>query len=143
MLIRPYDPADESAVVALWRDCSLTRPWNDPHKDIERKLAVQPEMFLVGTTDGAGLVATVMAGYDGHRGWMNYLAVAESHRGQGLARMMISRVETLLIERGCPKLNLQVRSSNVDAVAFYRRIGLVPDDVICFGKRLIADDAGP
>ena len=79
MQIRPFQPADEAAVIALWEACKLTRPWNDPRKDIARKLAVQPELFLVGTVDGE-IVATVMAGYEGHRGWVNYLAVAPRAR---------------------------------------------------------------
>ncbi|HEV3007768.1 MAG TPA: acetyltransferase GCN5, partial [Burkholderiales bacterium] len=80
MQIRPFQAVDEPAVVALWKECRLTRPWNDPRKDIARKLAVQPELFLVGVVDGA-VMASVMAGYEGHRGWVNYLAVAPAFRG--------------------------------------------------------------
>ena len=82
MHIRPFAAQDEPAVVALWQQCNLTRPWNDPHKDIARKLAVQPELLLVGEMDGA-VMASVMAGYEGHRGWVNYLAVAPPFRGRG------------------------------------------------------------
>jgi ribosomal protein S18 acetylase RimI-like enzyme len=138
MRIRPFEPADEAAVVTLWEDCSLTRSWNDPHKDIARKLTVQPELFLVGVTDGA-VMATVMAGYEGHRGWMNYLAVSPRFRSRGLGRALVEHVERLLLERGCPKVNLQVRASNPDAVAFYRRLGYVQDESISLGKRLIVD----
>ena len=81
MQIRSFQLADEPAVVALWQACGLTRPWNDPHKDIARKLTEQPELFLVGTV-GAALMATAMIGYDGHRGWVYYLAVAAEHRQQ-------------------------------------------------------------
>ena len=73
MDIRPFREADEAQVVALWQACGLTRPWNDPHRDIARKLAVQRELFLVGE-EGGRIVASVMAGYEGHRGWVNYLA---------------------------------------------------------------------
>ena len=138
MQIRPFRLADEATVVALWEACGLTRPWNDPHKDIARKLAVQPELFLVGVTDGA-VMASVMAGYEGHRGWMNYLSVAPHFRGRGLGRLLVVEVERLLLERGCPKVNLQVRASNPDAVAFYRRLGYAPDQSISLGKRLIVD----
>lgn len=138
MQIRPFEPADEATVVALWEACGLTRSWNDPHKDIARKLAVQPELFLVGVTGGV-VMASVMAGYEGHRGWMNYLAVALRFRGCGLGRALVEHVERLLLERGCPKVNLQVRASNPDAVAFYRRLGYVQDESISLGKRLIVD----
>jgi ribosomal protein S18 acetylase RimI-like enzyme len=138
MHIRNFHAADEGAVVALWEQCRLTRPWNDPHKDIARKLAVQPELFLVGVID-ATLMASVMAGYEGHRGWMNYLAVAPRFRGRGYGRALVEHVERLLLERGCPKINLQVRSSNPAAVAFYRRLGYAQDESISLGKRLIVD----
>jgi ribosomal protein S18 acetylase RimI-like enzyme len=138
MQIRTFQAADESAVVALWDECGLTRSWNDPHKDIARKLAVQPELFLVGVIDAA-LMASVMAGYEGHRGWMNYLAVAPRLRGRGYGRALVEHVERLLLERGCPKINLQVRASNPEAVAFYRRLGYAQDESISLGKRLIVD----
>jgi hypothetical protein len=72
MDIRPFREADELAVIALWRACGLTRPWNDPRKDIARKLAVQRELFLVGEV-GGNVIGSVMGGYDGHRGWVNSL----------------------------------------------------------------------
>lgn len=138
MHIRAFQAADEGAVVALWRECGLTRSWNDPRKDIARKLAVQPELFLVGVSDGA-VMASVMAGYEGHRGWMNYLAVAPRFRGRGLGRALVEHVERLLLERGCPKVNLQVRASNPQAVEFYRRLGYAQDESVSLGKRLIED----
>ena len=138
MKIRPFERNDEAAVVALWQECGLTRPWNDPHKDIARKLEVQPELFLVGELDGR-VVASVMAGYDGHRGWVNYLAVEPKTRRLGLARKLMEHVERLLRERGCPKLNLQVRNTNAAALEFYRRIGYAQDDSVSLGKRLIPD----
>ena len=82
MEIRPFQRSDEAALIALWEECRLTRPWNDPRKDIARKLAVQPELFLVGTVNGE-IVGSVMAGYEGHRGWVNYLAVAPRARRRG------------------------------------------------------------
>ena len=140
MIIRAYELNDEPAVIALWQECGLTRPWNDPHRDIARKLTEQPELFLVGTYEGA-LVSTAMVGFDGHRGWVYYLAVALKHRGQSFGRMLMQEAERLLIERGCPKLNLQVRSSNTDAVEFYRKLGYTQDEVVSFGRRLIPDGA--
>ncbi len=138
MKIRAFEPHDEAAVVALWEACKLTRPWNDPHKDIARKLAVQPELFFVGEDENE-IVASVMAGYEGHRGWVNYLAVAPAFRGRGYGRALMQHVETALERRGCPKLSLLVRGSNPDAIAFYHRLGYVQDESVSLGKRLIAD----
>ncbi|MFH6601758.1 GNAT family acetyltransferase [Ectopseudomonas khazarica] len=139
MLIRPFQPSDETAVVDLWQRCDLTRPWNDPYKDIQRKLQVQPELFLVGEIDGT-LVASAMAGYEGHRGWVNYLAVCPQQRQRGLARQLMAHIETLLLAMGCPKLSLQVRDTNAAALAFYERLGYQVDASVSLGKRLIADD---
>jgi ribosomal protein S18 acetylase RimI-like enzyme len=139
MEMRPYQDSDEAIVVRLWAECGLVRSWNDPHKDIRRKLAVQPEFFLVGVLDGA-VIATVMAGFDGHRGWVNYLAVAEKFRRRGLGRMLMQRVENQLRDMGCPKLNMQVRSSNAAVMAFYERLGYRRDEAVSLGKRLISDE---
>lgn len=138
MQVRGFRRQDEAAVIGLWERCLLTRPWNDPHKDIERKLTVQPELFLVGLIDQR-IVASVMAGYEGHRGWVNYLAVAPEHRRQGLARILMQEVESRLVGQGCPKVSLMVRANNAEAVAFYARLGYVQDEVVILGKRLIAD----
>lgn len=138
MQIRPYTQADETAVIALWQRCELTRPWNDPRKDIERKLTVQPELFVVGERQGQ-IVATAMAGFDGHRGWINYLAVSPEVQKQGLGRQLITHVEQALTAMGCPKLNLQVRAGNAQALAFYQAIGYGQDEVVSMGKRLISD----
>lgn len=139
VVIRTFRRADEAAVVTLWRDCGLTRPWNDPHADIARKLGEQPELFLVGTINDE-LVATAMAGFDGHRGWVNYLGVAPRHRRLAIGQALMAEAERLLAARGCPKLNLQVRSGNADVLAFYAALGYVQDDVVSLGKRLIHDD---
>jgi len=138
MLIRPFARRDEDATVALWRACGLTRPWNDPRKDIERKLAVQPHLFLVGEVNGE-VVATVMAGYDGHRGWVNYLAVTPAQQRKGLGRALMQAAEAGLLAQGCPKLNIQVRSANAAALAFYRKLGYAQDETVSLGKRLIPD----
>lgn len=138
MKIRAFLPTDESAVVALWNECGLTRPWNDPHADIERKLTEQPELFLVGMV-GAELVASAMIGFDGHRGWVYYLAVSPDKRRQSYGRALMQEAERLLMERGCPKVNLLVRSSNAAVIEFYRKLGYVQDEVLSFGKRLMHD----
>ena len=138
MHIRPYQASDESAVVALWQACELTRPWNDPHKDIARKLQVHPELFMVGEVQGR-LMASAMFGYEGHRGWVNYLAVAPDHQRQGHAKALMQHGEALLLTRGCPKINLQVRASNAPVLAFYQSLGYASDEVVSMGKRLIPD----
>lgn len=138
MELRSYRAADEDAVVELWQRCALTRAWNDPRKDIQRKLTTQPELFLVGELQGV-VIATVMAGYDGHRGWANYLAVAPEHRSKGYGRLLMRHVEEALTVRGCPKLNIQVRSGNSEVLEFYRKIGYSVDETVSLGKRLIPD----
>ena len=138
MQIRSFQAADEEAVIALWERCGLTRPWNDPRKDIARKLRVQPELFLVGELAGR-IVATAMVGYEGHRGSVNYLAVDPAAQGSGHGRALMSEAERLLLERGCPKLNVQVRATNASAVEFYRKLGYAVDDVVSLGKRLESD----
>jgi ribosomal protein S18 acetylase RimI-like enzyme len=137
--IRPFIATDTDVVIALWEACGLTRPWNDPRRDIERKATTQPDLFLVGTVDDH-VIATAMVGYDGHRGWVNYLAVAPYARQHGHARALMQEAERALTLRGCPKLNLQLRRSNTAALGFYRALGYVEDDAICLGKRLIVDD---
>lgn len=138
MQIRPYQASDLAQVLALWRACNLTIAANDPRKDIERKLAVSPEQFLLGEFEGK-VVASVMTGYEGHRGWINYLAVAPSHRRKSYGRLMMAAAEQLLDELGCPKINLQVRSANASVVAFYASLGYFTDDVVSMGKRLRLD----
>jgi len=135
LVVRIFQPVDEEPVVDLWRRCGLVVPWNDPHEDIATKLTVQPELFLVGSFDGE-VVATVMAGFEGHRGWLNYLAVSPDHRRRGIGRRMVEEAERRLRALGCPKINLQVRRSNTAVMAFYRQVGFSEDDVVSMGKRL-------
>lgn len=138
--IRPFDQVDTDAVIALWTEAGLTRPWNDPLLDIERKLRVQPELFLVAVdSDGTSIRGSVMAGYDGHRGWLYYLATAASHRGQGVARALVDEAERLLSAMGCPKVQLMVREGNEGVLGFYDTLGYERFDVANTGKRLIAD----
>lgn len=137
--IRPFQPSDGTAVVQLWKDCNLVVPWNDPHRDILRKLRVQPELFLAGFVSDE-LVAAIMAGYEGHRGWLNYLAVAQHFRRQGLGRKMVAEAEARLREMGCPKINIQIRTGNTEVIEFYRRVGFKPDDVVSMGRRLESDE---
>ena len=136
IIIRQYEEKDEKGVIALWQECNLLRPWNNPERDIQRKLKVDRELFLVGSI-GDKIIASVMGGYEGHRGWVNYLAVDPSCRKKGIARKIMSEIEAKLISIGCPKVNLQVRAENTEAMAFYEKIGYGNDNVVGYGKRLI------
>jgi ribosomal protein S18 acetylase RimI-like enzyme len=137
--IRPYRSDDEVAVVGLWVVCQLIGPHNNPHQDIARKLRVNPEWFLVGELDDK-IVATCMVGYEGHRGWINYLAVAPEYQRRGVARQIMGQAERLLRQAGCPKINLQVRTANAQVIEFYKTIGFKIDDVVSMGKRLETDE---
>ena len=138
MKIRVFAPDDQAAVIALWQVCGLTRPWNDPARDIARKLTVQADGFLVGELGGE-VIASAMFGYDGHRGWVNYLAVSPDQRGRGYGAQLMAQGEALLQTKGCPKLNLQVRKGNTEVLKFYAKLGYLDDEVVSLGKRLISD----
>jgi len=134
--IRPYRDEDRPDVVDLWRRVFPDAPaHNVPEKDIRRKMKVQPELFLVAL-EGSRLVGTAMGGFDGHRGWVYYVAVLPQHRRRGVGRALMGRIEDELSARGCPKINLQVRGSNRQAAAFYRRLGYRVEDRVSMGKKL-------
>ncbi len=137
--IRPYSETDLDSIVSLWEICELSRPWNDPIKDIERKLTVQRDLFLILEKDGE-ILGSVMGGYDGHRGSVNYLGIHPDHKNEGLGKLLMNRIEEELIKMGCPKINLMVRNSNLDVHEFYRVIGYEEQEVEVFGKRLIPDE---
>jgi ribosomal protein S18 acetylase RimI-like enzyme len=140
--IRPYRETDEVDVVALWALAfPETRPWNQPREYIRRKLAVQRELFLVGALGGR-VVATVLAGYDGVRGWIYHLAVEPGRRRHGVGRAMMAAAEERLRALGCPKINLQILSANAEVVAFYERIGYALEDRVSMGRRLDQRRAG-
>ena len=138
MEIRKFRETDRPSVIALWEACDLTRPWNDPNKDIDRKVQFQPDLFLVGEVDSK-IVASAMAGYDGHRGSVFYLAVSPSQQGKGIGQSLMRHIEQALINLGCPKLNIVVRSTNERVLGFYNNLSYKPDDVASIGKRLIPD----
>ena len=139
--IRPFQQTDEAQVIAVWQECGLQRSWNDPHLDIARKQASGDGLFLVAEIDGA-VVGTLMAGYDGHRGSINYVGVLPDKRKAGIGRALMTEAEQRLLEQGCPKINLQVRTDNFEAVEFYSRLGYETFDVVNMGKRLITDGPG-
>jgi len=135
LCFRPFTPGDGEAVVRLWRACGLVRPVNDPWKDLARKACVDPELFILGTR-ATVVVASAMAGYEGHRGWVNYVAVDPAYRRRGYGRQLMAEVERRLRERNCPKINLMVRQDNSAVVGFYQSLGYKVDPVVCLGKRL-------
>lgn len=138
MQIEVFAEQYRQALIALWTECGLVVPQNNPDKDIDRKLQVGADLFLLGVLDGE-VVASVMGGYEGHRGWINYLAVKPSHQRKGYGQAMMAAVETRLREKGCPKINLQVRSTNTAVIAFYDALGYGNDNVVGLGKRLESD----
>jgi ribosomal protein S18 acetylase RimI-like enzyme len=136
MTIRPFRDADEAAVIALWREAFPDEPaHNVPADVIRRKRAVQPDLFLVAEIDGS-VVGTVLAGYDGHRGWLHKVAVAAAHRRRGVGSALIRHVEAALRAVDCPKINLQVRAANAGVVAFYESLGYAVEAIVSMGKRI-------
>jgi ribosomal protein S18 acetylase RimI-like enzyme len=136
MDVRPFRQADHDAVVALWRESFPDAPpRNDPVRDIARKLGVQPELFLVAVVDGR-IAGSVMAGYDGHRGWVHLVAVDPRYRRRGVGSALMRRAEALLDAMGCPKLNLQVRPTTPEIVGFYESLGFEVEERISMGKVL-------
>ena len=153
-MIRPFEAADTDAVIAIWRACELTRPWNNPRADIARKLAVQPELFFIGCHAQTPIetpIATAMFGYDGHRGWLYYFAVLPEYQNKGYGRALLAHGEAALTAMGCPKINLQIRDTTTNTTgtttgtthtvtAFYEKSGYRADAVLSYGKRLIDDE---
>jgi ribosomal protein S18 acetylase RimI-like enzyme len=135
MLIRPYRDADQPVVVRLWREAlSDAAPHNDPTTAIRNKLEVGDGLFFVAEVVG-DVVGTVMGGYDGHRGWVYSVAVSEAHRRRGIGSALVRHLEAALTERGCLKVNLQVRAPNAGVVAFYEDLGYGIEERVSMGKR--------
>ena len=135
MTVRTFKSEDREAVVRLWQQCGLTTPQNNPESDIDRKTAMNDDLFLVGLINNE-IVASVMGGYEGHRGWVNYLAVIPQWQSYGLGKTLMGKLETQLAKLGCPKINLQVRTANHQVLAFYRSLKYQTDNVISLGKRI-------
>lgn len=134
--------SDATDVIALWQACGLTRPWNDPQADFARALATPTAAILVIRHDADKPAASVMVGHDGHRGWVYYLCVAPSRRGQGLGRAMMTAAEAWLGAQGAPKIQFMVRSGNDAAIGFYAALGYEQQDVVTMGRRLDGPDGG-
>ncbi len=134
--IRSYQAPDQDKVIEIWKKCGLIVPQNDPRQDIQTKLTVQPDLFLVGVFRQE-IIGTVMAGFEGHRGWINYLAVLPEYQHAGFGQQLMQKAEILLKNKGCPKINLQVRTTNIQVIEFYKKLGFQEDDVVSLGKRIL------
>lgn len=132
--------SEAEAVIALWQECGLTRPWNDPRQDFERALAWPASTILVAR-DGVTLLGSAMIGYDGHRGWVYYLAVSPAHQRSGLGRRMMDAAVSWLRDRGAPKIQLMVRTSNAATLDFYAALGFERQEAVTLGKFFEARDA--
>ena len=135
--IRQFKMSDTEEVIKLWKKSFPTDPpWNDPQAIIERKYNYQSELFLIGESGGK-IIATVLGGYDGFRGWVYHLAVINDSRRSGIGKKMMLTIEQMLRQLGCIKMNIQVRSSNQDVILFYNEIGFEIEDHVSLGKLLL------
>jgi ribosomal protein S18 acetylase RimI-like enzyme len=142
LAIAPIADGDVAAVVALWQRCGLTRPWNDPSADIAFARRGPNSAILIGRHDG-GIVATVMVGHDGHRGWFYYLGVDPALQGRGFGRVMTQAAEAWLLERGIAKAQLMVRAGNDRVRAFYEALGYGEQQRVIFAKWLDGREPTP
>ena len=133
--IARYDMRHQEAVVDLWEKCGLIVPQNDPVEDVQRKLGFQPELFFIALFDGQ-VMGSVMVCYDGHRGWLHYLAVLPSFQKRGYGRKLVNKAIVELRKIGCLKLNLQVRKSNASVIEFYKHLGFEEEERVSLGMRL-------
>ena len=134
MIIRKFETADTEKVVDVWDKCGLLYPANDPYMEIRNKTSFQPDLFLVGESDGQ-VMASVMIGYEGRRGWINYLAVLPEYQGKGYGRTLVEHSLELLKEIGAPKVNLLVRPTNTKVQAFYEKCGFEFEEVTMMSYR--------
>lgn len=140
LAITPLEAKNTAALVALWEACDLTRPWNNAHQDIEKALNTGTAEIFTGWLEDE-LVASVMCGFDGHRGWLYYLAVAPAHRGTGFGRRILEEAETWLQAQGAHKVQLMIRGDNQFVRTFYEKQGYGFEDRVVMAKRL--DDSQP
>ncbi len=138
--IRPYKDRDHPALIALWQDAGLVRPWNPPERDIALCQATPTSAMFVGDIAGA-LAASIMTGHDGHRGWIYYLAVAAEHARQGHGRALVRHAEAWLAGQGVPRMLLMIRPSNTGVQDFYASLGYKPEEIVLMGRWLEKDAA--
>ena len=133
-----FEDKHRTQVIDLWKKCNLIKSWNDPNKDIDRKLKVNDSLFLIVEFNKV-IIGSAMIGYDGHRGSLYYLAVDPKHQRKGVGKMLMKEIEKRLIEVGCPKINIFIRNSNIEVKEFYQSIDYEEQDCLVYGKRLIPD----
>ena len=141
-MIGPLPPELHEAAVALWEECGLTRPWNDPVLDLMRAVSGPSSTVLAAVSSSGDLLGTAMVGHDGHRGWVYYLAVAPSARGTGLGRELMGACEEWVAELGIPKLMLMLRATNTGVLGFYDQLGYVVEDTKVLSRRLGPTETG-
>lgn len=142
LVMEPIAPGEAAAVIELWREAGLTRPWNDPARDLAFACASTDATVLVGKRDGV-IVASAMVGHDGHRGGIYYLSVAAAERGRGYGKEMLRAAEAWLLRRGVRKVNLAVRSDNAAVIDFYRNAGYEPAETVMLGRWIEPSMKGP
>jgi len=135
LFIRIYEQKDEDVVIELWKICNLIVPKNDPKLEINSKINFQPYLFFVGLLQKK-LISTIMVGYEGHRGWINYLVVHPDYQRRGFGRQLMKYATNILSNMGCQKINIQVRESNRSVIQFYKKLGFTDDEVLSYGKRI-------
>jgi ribosomal protein S18 acetylase RimI-like enzyme len=133
--VREIADDDVEQVVDLWGEPGLTRPWNDPYRDLADARA-NPTSTVLDAADAGAVVGSVMVGYEGHRGWLYYLAVAPSAQGTGLGRALVAAAEEWLLEAGADKVRLMVRTTNTEVLGFYARLGYVDQEATVLGRTL-------
>ena len=136
---RLFTKEDKEAVIDLWRRCELIVPWNAPEKDILRKLSVKDDLFILAEDKGK-IIASAMGGYDGHRGYIYYLAALPEFQKKGVDSEILKIIETKFLNKGCPKINLFVRNTNIRVQAFYKKNKYKIQESQIYGKRLIDDN---
>jgi len=135
LFIRIYEKKDENEVIELWKICNLIVPKNDPNLEINSKVNFQPDLFFIGLLQKK-LISTIMVGYEGHRGWINYLVVHPNYQRKGFGRQLMDYATKILSNMGCQKINIQVRESNRSVIQFYKKLGFTDDKVLSYGKRI-------
>jgi ribosomal protein S18 acetylase RimI-like enzyme len=142
LTIAPIEDADIAAVIALWQRCDLTRPWNDPAADIAMARRGANATVLVGR-DGGDIVASVLVGHDGHRGWVYYVSVDPNRRGKGYGRAIMNAAEDWLRRAGIEKLQLMVRAGNAKVQAFYETLDYQEQARVIYAKWLDGREPTP
>ena len=139
MQIRTFRESDRQQVIALWDQCQMITPWNDPNKDIDRKLKINDNLFLIVQFNEI-IIGSAMGGYDGHRGSVYYLSVDPKYQNKGIGKILMKEIEKRLIAVGCPKINIFIRNSNIKVKEFYQSIDYEEQNSLIYGKRLIPDN---